>query len=136
MKLAEPFTLIISNKSPSAFFKTKDGKYLSFNGFQVANADESIKDYTIIKEREDILPFIILHNAHIDAIKNGIFVTSRVCGKRYLLDVLEKSYIDNELNTDLTIEDICEQYDDGIITYDYLHIWLMMDMLRKYNNKI
>lgn len=140
MVLSEPLTLLIGKDRPFVLFKTKDGDYLLFNGVQTVTMSgvyESIlNNYYIITEEKDIIPFIIVHNWRIDAAINDIKNTKggRVSGRTGIIQILNNARIDNVINTDLTIDDIYKEYDNGIITYDELHIFLTLYTRSKYEN--
>ena len=133
MLLQEPFCVVINKSKPYALFKIKDNEFLLFNGIQTMELEDTYKNNYIILTGEDVIPFILVHNMRINAslelLKNSKF---KIRNKN-MFNVLNNACIENELNTTLTVHDIYKEYDDGIVTYDELHIYLAIDAQRKYN---
>ena len=131
MILKQPFTILINKHSPIALFKTLDDKYLLFNSIQII-VDKYDEENHIILSGDNVIPFILVHNMRI----NNIINTLKKNGyndKNYLFDIVKNSYIENNLNSNLTVDDIYREYDNGIITYDELYISLIIYAQNQYN---
>lgn len=126
MILQEPLTIAVNKYNTFAAFRIQNNRYLIFNGFQTFEGDYNNDDFIILTGK-DVIPFVLVHNMRID---NNIYTLKQYCsrggGKNYLSNIIKNSYIENELNTNLTVEDIYHEYNDYIISYDEL--WLMMIM--------
>ena len=131
MKLQEPITLYVHKNKAIALFKIENNKYLLFNGIQSVEMIDGFEDEYITLNNESAIPFILVHNMRIDIIVNELKNTGRG-GKHRLIVSARNSRIENELNTNLTVHDIYHEYNNGIITYDELHLWLIIDTQRKW----
>ena len=132
MKILEPYKLYICKNKPFAYFEMQGKKYLNFNGVQIVELNKhNIEDDYIILTGEDVIPFILVHNWRIGNTINILRNGGRG-GKHHLLIIVKNAYIENELNTNLTVDDIYREYDNGIITYDELHLALIIYYQDKY----
>lgn len=133
MKIEEPLIILINKHKPFAFFKIEHDKVLAFNGVQtlILNDDTNNEDHFIVLSGDDVIPFVLVHNMRmmttIQILKN-----EGKGGKHHLITIVKEAVIENELNTDLTVEDVYNDYDNDIITYDELYIWLILETQRKH----
>jgi len=132
MKLLEPYKLYICKNKPFAFFELQGKKYLNFNGVQITELNKhGIEENYSLLTGEEVIPFILVHNWRISNIINSLRNGGRG-GKHHLFIIVKNAYIENELNTNLSVDDIYREYDNGIITYDELHIALINYYQNKY----
>ena len=133
MKLEEPLVCLVNKNIDNAIFKIENNKYLLFNGIQTFEMDNEfdINQY-IILNNEDTIRFIIIHNARINNLIQELKNIGRG-GKHKIMLYTRNAYIENTLNTNIAIEDIYREYDDGVITYNELPLWMMLDVKRKYS---
>ena len=135
MILSEPLECIIKINRPFAYLKVEGGKYLSFNGFQIVNLDDKDieKDYITLIGK-DVEPFILVHNMRISNIINAL---EGMNNHKDFLNTIKNAYIENELITNLTVNDIYHEYGNCIITYDELYLMLITyyQNIHKYLNK-
>lgn len=134
MKILEPLECIIYKNKPFALFRIQNNDYLLFNGVQTCMAYDFDENDVIILKGEDVIPFVLVHNMRIDTTIN-VLRNNNHGGNHHLLNVVKNAHIENELNTNLTVDDIYREYDDGIITYDELYLWLIIYAQNKYRRE-
>lgn len=109
MKLQEPLTYIINETHPKhiGFFKVKNNEYLISSGIQTLIMNEILHDKYCIITGKDVIPFIIYHNYIIDFAIKQLKNTSK--GSNNIIKHTKNAYIENELDTDMTINDIIKE---------------------------
>ena len=135
MRLSEPLTIVISKTHVQnlGFFKTEDNIYLNCGTILMVEMDSDLKDNYFIIEGEDVIPFIIYHNWCISNLINSLGIYE---------ETIKKYYIENTVNANFTIEDICKEASVGV---DSLVLQIQLDkvvyrylidrIIKKYNSK-
>lgn len=141
MKLAEPFVYVIqkSHAQKAGAFKLEDNKsWLLASGVQSfefeTDPTENNEDF-ITLTGEDVIPFIIFHNwaneisqAYLKSIGQG--------GKHKTMVITREAIIENDIETDITINDIVLKCRKGNVTdNDYigtaeLYTWMVDRIIR------
>ena len=107
MILLEPLTIIINKiyTRNLVYFKIKDNTYLNCGTIVGVEINDDLKDNYFIVEGEDTIPFIIYHNWCISNLINSLGMYE---------EIIKKYHIENSVNADFTIEDICKKASIGV----------------------
>ncbi len=141
MKLAEPFVYVIqkSHAQKAGAFKLKDNKsWLLVAGVQTFEfeTDPTENDEEFITlTGEDVIPFIVFHN-WANEISQNYLKSIGQGGKHKPMVLTRKAIIENNIETDLTINDIVLKCRKGNITDDdyigtaELYEWMVDRIIR------
>ena len=145
MELQEPFTFVINKKHPRKLgvFKVDTNNtfdsYLMCAGVQTFGLNNIKQDNYLVITGEDVIPFIIHHNKVVRNLINDLKISGHG-GKYNLMTISRNAIIENELNTDITIQDIikdtCDDCNDELLIKEYLneimYDYLVNKVLEKY----